>query len=455
MNDSLQEEEDLPDEGLTPDELVKLYELPGRFDATLLRGIDSIQWSKLNHAYGEASDVPALFRAILSDNSDHRDFAYHLLYGNIWHQGTVYEATSYAVPFLIHLLEFEEVPNKSSIVGLLDCITRGYPYLSGDEGDWAREWMLEQGKDFNLEVRKASLDTQKAREAVKMGMEKYFGLLRHPEADVRDETVSLLCSFPESYEVIYPALYDQILNETDASIRASIIEKTAKYLGTTPMLPLNMESDFLLLLELLALDVNLQASVRFRSSVAIVFFQLENISEEIIQILLNSILLPPDLVPVYFNASDQKKMEDIYEAMAVEDAVIALSQLSYPKNIECLIQALSKLSNAEYAHLVGVLILGIVFMNKRYVVSYSGSPLVEEKNIYYGYENSKLPMNERKRIYPILIPQSHIRALTRDQKEALKTALNCDCLWEIQSNILQMFGFPNSRLELKNMLADS
>jgi hypothetical protein len=65
----------------------------------MLESLDKIDWSKLNHAYGEASDIPALIRSLLSNDKKVRDGAMYELCGNILHQGTVYEASSYAVPF--------------------------------------------------------------------------------------------------------------------------------------------------------------------------------------------------------------------------------------------------------------------------------------------------------------------------------------------------------------------
>jgi hypothetical protein len=442
------------EEGITPDELVEIYKSPGRYDDSFLKGMSLIEWSKLHHAYGEASDLPSLFRAILSTNHDHRDFAYHLLYGTIWHQGTVYEATSHAVPFLIRLLKFEEVPDKYLIIGLLDCIALGTPYLSGDEGDWAKEWLTEQGKDFDEEVLKARLDAQKAREAAKQGTNQYLALLQNLEAHVRDETTSLLCSFPESYTVICPALHDQILNEKEPSIRASIIKKTARYLKSIPDPSQEFTFNFLKLFELLAMDIDQQPSVRFSSSLAMADLRPDNISEDIAEILLNSAISPPDRMPIYFSVEDKAKMNDIYRSMAVEDAILALSLLNDPLNIKYPVQALKHLKNPEHAHFTAILILGKTMLNKNYKTSYTGSPDVADHEIYYGYENGQLPINERKRLYPILINKTQAEGLNQIQKEVLKIILGCNSLWEIESNILQAFGFLNSRQELTTILEE-
>jgi hypothetical protein len=67
--------------------------------------------------------------AALAGDIPDREFAFELLYGTIWHQGTVYEASAYAVPFLYKALEWPATPDKLSFVGLLCCIADGHSYL--------------------------------------------------------------------------------------------------------------------------------------------------------------------------------------------------------------------------------------------------------------------------------------------------------------------------------------
>jgi len=59
-----------------------------------------VSWSALRHAYGSADDVPALLFAVTVGTDDVRHVAWWELWGNIHHQGTVYEATVPAVPFI-------------------------------------------------------------------------------------------------------------------------------------------------------------------------------------------------------------------------------------------------------------------------------------------------------------------------------------------------------------------
>ena len=56
----------------------------------MLDGLDLIDWASLQHAYDSAADVPDLLRDLASTNEEKRKNAIYKLFGNIWHQGTVY-----------------------------------------------------------------------------------------------------------------------------------------------------------------------------------------------------------------------------------------------------------------------------------------------------------------------------------------------------------------------------
>jgi len=95
----------------------------------MLEDLDKIDWNSLTHAYGEAGDVPNLLRARASSDPETAASAESELFGNIWHQGTVYSATAYAVPFIIELLTSERTVDRVGIVALLAAIADGHSYL--------------------------------------------------------------------------------------------------------------------------------------------------------------------------------------------------------------------------------------------------------------------------------------------------------------------------------------
>jgi hypothetical protein len=87
----------------------------------MLERLDDVPWSTLNHAYGSAADIPQLLRDLTQQDAELREAAWNSLYSNLWHQGSLYEATAFAVPFLIGLVSIR-VDAAISIVGGLQRI---------------------------------------------------------------------------------------------------------------------------------------------------------------------------------------------------------------------------------------------------------------------------------------------------------------------------------------------
>jgi HEAT repeat protein len=71
-------------------------------ELSMLDGVDDIPWSDLRCAGGTAGDVPALLRTVTSAPEE-ADMAAEELFGDLYCQGSVYEATPYAVPFLARI----------------------------------------------------------------------------------------------------------------------------------------------------------------------------------------------------------------------------------------------------------------------------------------------------------------------------------------------------------------
>ena len=101
--------------------------MPPINDTGVLAGLTDIPWASLRHAYGPADDIPGILRAILDGDEGTAKEAASELFGNIWHQGTVYQATAPAVPFLARLASAG--CRTATLAGLLGCIAE-----STDEG---------------------------------------------------------------------------------------------------------------------------------------------------------------------------------------------------------------------------------------------------------------------------------------------------------------------------------
>lgn len=90
-----------------------------------LADVDAVSWHRLHHAYGPATDVPDQLRALRSRDTARRADALACLSGNVYHQGTRWQASQAVVPFLVALIDDPETPDRTSVVGLLRRIAVG------------------------------------------------------------------------------------------------------------------------------------------------------------------------------------------------------------------------------------------------------------------------------------------------------------------------------------------
>jgi hypothetical protein len=173
----------------------------------VLEGLDDVPWNTLHHAYGEATDVPELIRSLVSPEQGVRAKALWELYGNIWHQHTVYEASSRAVPFLLEVAVSPEVPDdtRAGVMQLLADIADGSSYVDVHEPVFE-----DMGVDLGVEPGQLERELEwvrRAREAVRGEL----GVLTRdldPSApgERRKAAVYVASMFPEAAEAVAPRL---------------------------------------------------------------------------------------------------------------------------------------------------------------------------------------------------------------------------------------------------------
>lgn len=131
---------------------------------TMLTGIDDIDWTGLQHAYGDASDVPDMLRGLLSADADERERALDALHGTVHHQGDVHDSTVACLPFLFEIATTPGPGGRGEVVELLRSI----------HGDGRDPEVMDFWSDDEEEY------------------EEWRRLLARAEADVRDRAGSLL-----------------------------------------------------------------------------------------------------------------------------------------------------------------------------------------------------------------------------------------------------------------------
>ncbi|GLZ08232.1 hypothetical protein Acsp03_56980 [Actinomadura sp. NBRC 104412] len=160
-----------------------------------LAGLDEVHWASLEHAYGPAEDVPDLLRALASESADERDKAGHELYSNIFHQGSRYEATAHAVPFLAALAAAPQIQDRADIVHLLSAIAIGYDEAYLPNGVDIEGWRAgieqmrtadpeEELRRFDQWVAEAADEGERRVRAMRRAMYDHDEYLRSAEAEL-------------------------------------------------------------------------------------------------------------------------------------------------------------------------------------------------------------------------------------------------------------------------------
>ncbi len=83
-----------------------------------------MEWKQLEHAYGDARDIPKTLRYMCSSDPYKRLDAYDWLTSCIWHGGKMYQATASVIPFLVEILETKGLPCRGRAATLLAWIAR-------------------------------------------------------------------------------------------------------------------------------------------------------------------------------------------------------------------------------------------------------------------------------------------------------------------------------------------
>jgi hypothetical protein len=209
---------------MTIDELLDKYKNT-KSNIPALAKLYDVNWSSLQHAHGEASDFPILINAVLSDDENDRQFALKLLHETIWHQGSIYQATAFTVPFIAELIKSPDITNHADFAGLLASIAQGHgDFEEGfssekDEAEW-RDIFARQGTDLDNKI----TENRKWAQATRNNVRKYLSLL-YPYLNHPDNTwiAQALSCYPEFSQEIIPLIEKAIEVEKD--------EKVKKWLG--------------------------------------------------------------------------------------------------------------------------------------------------------------------------------------------------------------------------------
>jgi hypothetical protein len=185
----------------------------------MLETLNSVPWSELRHAYGEASDVPDLIRALASPEQIVYEDSLGRLWSSVIHQGTVYSSTAYVVPFFCELLEAPEVQNKAELLSYLATISQGASYSDVH----VREKERRETPEMQKQIAEELSWVQAASDAVSDGYATYLRLVQSPDPKLRAHAAYTLSRCQSHAAEVVPVMKQHLAVEASLQVRASLL----------------------------------------------------------------------------------------------------------------------------------------------------------------------------------------------------------------------------------------
>jgi tetratricopeptide (TPR) repeat protein len=414
----------------------------------LLAGIEAINWHDLQHAYGRADDVPDLLHLLLSDDETVRDDAWEHLYSNVWHQGTVYEASAYVVPFMLRMLMYDGPPGKADLLHFLTALAEGSSYLAAhaqaqdDQLSW-RGILARQGRDFDAELQKELGWVEATNQAVGEGISLYFDLIDHEEAEIQHLSLALLSSLRGRNAEIVPRLQALLNTTRDLEMRTNVVHTLH-----------NLMDDGLEAQDFFANLVQGGEGEKliFFAAVALTERAHERTPQSAVTILLN-VLQELGRVRHHRDISDEEnatgqaiaaRFDPPWGSGGLRFAVGALTCLGQVRGVTALLKALPMIQDGEEAREIASILLDMVFNNGQVQAKCTAlSRHGPEKRTKVDYWK------------PEAQPQREASSLTTIQRSVLAAVVAYDPVWRDEHNLLKLYGLPESRDGLRQFIAGS
>lgn len=102
---------------------------PDALSVALEEHLAKVQWDRVHHCFGPASDLPDLLRNRASPNETTARTAAEVLWNTVWHQGTVYEASAPAAGALAIMAADPETVDPLDLYSLIAFMAAGRSYV--------------------------------------------------------------------------------------------------------------------------------------------------------------------------------------------------------------------------------------------------------------------------------------------------------------------------------------
>lgn len=171
-----------------------------------LNSLYDVEWHSIRHAYGAADDVPEMILGITSNDPEQREICLDRLSNTVNHQGSIYEATSYVIPYLIEIVSDNLIPEKDEVLAVLS----GFLHSANIKNKRSVEW----GTKIIQRL---------------LGYRDLFKqLLDDPNDSVRKVAAMLLCDFEDNINQHATWVRERILIEPDLQLKAHLCNALAE-----------------------------------------------------------------------------------------------------------------------------------------------------------------------------------------------------------------------------------
>jgi hypothetical protein len=418
----------------------------------MLEGLDRIDWENISHSHGKAGDFPGWIRDLASDDRETRQQALEELWEFSNHQGSIYEVTPYVIPFLIELLQAETVQDKVEILAMMVSIT------TPCRRDVAQSW-------YGGNERQTLLN-------VKEGIPVYVDLLNHPTPLARQLAFELIVAIKGELwdQAVQEPLQAAVAREADPQVKAEMVTSLGQFLLNCYIPKFDLDVDqysgpvaFLKTL----LEPPEHEKVRFRAALALIDFLRDTVEMSDVMVgILKDVLLDPTRYARYDSP--------VTASLALRDALDGLRFLHLDQRTAVLEEVLPQVQQPQDAHEIARALLDLAFYGfirphlivrthdyKGPVVYYNRLPddypvdRPDNSQVAFRVHSWQTPEEARAsgRLYDVPGVKRNVRTLTPEQRRVLALVVGCDVAWMRHSNLLEMYGLPVRRDEVRAALA--
>jgi hypothetical protein len=189
----------------------------------MVDSLDDIPWSSLEHAYGDAGDIPDLLRALVSRDPDQRERAQGMLDMGPFHQGSIYSCTPFVVRVVLQIAHEKDAADLPWILqyvsrvlaAALLFLSSSEPPTEDPERAFAAQILVEIRAQWPL----------------------LLSMVEHPDVHVRLALLRLLVLLKADLPHVETVMAEKLTVETDEPLRAALVFCSSLVADNAPLPP--------------------------------------------------------------------------------------------------------------------------------------------------------------------------------------------------------------------------